>query len=86
MQEIKPVFQSSVDPTKISLTIQGLSKTVIFVVGYFALQKGFDVATAQTQIQVVTDITIMLIPAILAVYHGGETIYGIVRKMFIKKI
>jgi hypothetical protein len=82
---LKTIFQSSLDPSKVSLTIQSFSKTVIFIVGFFALQKGFDPATATTQIQGITDIVISLIPAVLAVYHGGETIYGMVRKMFVVK-
>lgn len=82
---IKSLFASSVDPSKISLTIQGATKTLIFIIGYFAIAKGFDPAEATTNVQLISDIVISLIPAVLAVYHGGEAIYGIVRKFFIAK-
>lgn len=82
---IKNLFASSLDQSKISLTVQALTKCAIFIVGYFAVSKGFDPMTATNGVQQVSDIVISLIPAILAVYHGGEAIYGIVRKFFVQK-
>lgn len=83
--KIKPGFQSSVDPNKISTTIQGLSKAIIFVITFIAVQKGFDPTQATNGVQQITDLLIVATPAILAVYHSGEAIYGIVRKMFVNK-
>ena len=86
MNQIKTIFASKLDPSNVSLAISGLTKTIIFVIGYFALSKGFDPSDATTQVQAVSDIVISLIPAVLAVYHGGEAIYGIVRKFFVEKV
>lgn len=80
--KVKPIFQSSVDPNKVSMTIQGVSKAVVFMVTFFAVQKGFDPTQATNGIQQITDLLIVATPAILAVYHTGEAIYGVVRKMF----
>ena len=85
MNQIKSTVASSVDPAQVSLTVQGVTKALIFVVSYFALAKGFDPTTTTNGIEQVRDIVISLIPAILAVYHGGEAIYGLIRKMFVKK-
>ena len=83
--EIKSNFASSIDPTKVSLTVESLSKAVIFLVGYFAAAKGFDPATATTQAQALTDVTLSIVPACFALYHGLQAIYGITRKMFVDK-
>ena len=80
---IKPFLRSSVDPNKISLTIESGAKFVIFFVGYFALAKGLDPATATTQIQAITDVVLSLVPACFAVYHGLQTVWGLVRKFTI---
>jgi hypothetical protein len=85
MNEIKSWAGSSMDSNKISLTVQAITKCAIFIVGYFAVSKGFDPMDATTQVQAISDIVISLIPAVLAVYHGGEAIYGIVRKFFVVK-
>lgn len=82
---LKTIFQSSLDPSKISLTVQALTKCAIFIAGYFAVSKGFNPMEATTAIEQIGDIVISLIPAVLAVYHGGEAIYGLVRKMFVQK-
>lgn len=83
--EIKSIFRSSLDPSKVSLTVQSISKMVIFFVGYIAVSKGLDPETATTQVEAITEIFVSIIPACFAVYHGLEAIYGIVRKFFVVK-
>lgn len=82
---LKTIFQSSLDPSKVSLTIQSLTKFVIFVIGYFAMSKGFNPEDATTNVQAISDIVISLVPAVFAVYHGCEALYGIARKFFVQK-
>lgn len=82
---IKTLFASSLDPSKISLTVESISKVVIYMVAYYATTKGFNVATATTQVQAITDIVLQLVPMVFALYHGVQTIYGIVRKVFVAK-
>lgn len=85
MNTIKTKFASSVDPSQVSLTISSATKMVIFLVGYFAAVKGFDPATATTNVQAISDIALSLVPACFALYHGLMTIYGIIRKLFVVK-
>lgn len=80
---IKPKFGSSLDPSQVSLTVSSLTQFVIFLVGYFAVSKGFDVTTAKTQVQAISDVIVSMVPACFAVYHGFMTIYGLARKMFV---
>ena len=77
------MFQSSVDPTQVSLTISSIFKVVIFFAGYVAVSKGFDVTTATTQVEAIRDLVLSLVPACFALYHGLQAIYGIVRKFFV---
>lgn len=82
---IKSIFASSVDPSKISLTIESLSKVAIYGVTYYAVSKGFSVETATTQVQAITDLVLQLVPTVFALYHGVQAIYGLVRKVFVAK-
>jgi hypothetical protein len=82
---LKNFFQSSIDPAKVSLTVESIAKMAIFLIGYFAVSKGFDVTQATTQVQAIRDVVLSLIPASFALYHGCTAIYGLVRKMFISK-
>lgn len=83
--DIKTIFQSSVDPSKISLTVQSITKFAIFVTATFLLSKGMNPAEATTAIQQISDILISVIPAGFAVFHACEAVYGIVRKFFVVK-
>lgn len=78
---LKSFLQSSVDPNKLSLTVQSLAKAIIFLVGYYAVSKGFDPTIATSQINQLTDVVINIIPAGFAVYHGIEAVWGITRKL-----
>lgn len=79
------MFQSSLDTTKISLTVSSVAKVAIFVVGAYAMAKGFDPTEATNGVQQITDIILSVIPACFAVFHGGEAIWGVVRKFFVVK-
>ena len=83
MTPIKTIFQSSLDPNKVSLTITSISKFVTFLVLTYAVSKGFDPNTATTGVQQVTDIILSAVPACFAIWHAGEAIYGLIRKFFV---
>ena len=77
---IKSVFASSVDPTKISLTIESVAKFVIYAITAVALAKGLDPMQATTGVEQVRDILISIVPACFAVVHGCLAVYGVIRK------
>ncbi len=85
MNEIKPTFASSVDPSQISLTVSSIFKAAIFFVGYFAAAKGFDVTTATTQVEAIRDIVLTSIPAGFALFHAITAVWGLVRKVLVVK-
>src|ERR1700674_4383470 len=76
------VFASSVDPTQLSLTIESLSKVLIGLIGWFAVSKGFDAATAQNQLQIIIDLTAQAVPIAFTLWNACMTIFGLVRKLF----
>lgn len=79
---LKSFFASSVDPTKLSLTIESFSKALIGLVGWYAVSKGMDAATATTQLQVIIDLVAQAVPLVFALWHSLMTIYGLVRKLW----
>ena len=86
MNTIKPAFQSSIDPTEISHTIQSGSKTVIGLIGFLVALKGVDAVPITTQLQMLVDTAVTVIPASFAMWHGMQTLWGLVRKMFVEKV
>ena len=80
---IKSIFSSSVNPQELSLTVSSLSKTIIGVVAFIAVQKGFDGAVVTSHLQAIMDTVITAIPAGFAMWHAMQTVYGLVRKMFV---
>jgi hypothetical protein len=83
MQQFKGLFASSIDPTQLSLTIESASKVLIGLIGWFAVSKGLDVATAQTQLQAIVDLIAQAIPVAFTLWNSLLTIWGLVRKLFV---
>lgn len=85
MNNIKSFFQSSIDPSKLSLTVESGSKTIIGIIGYFAVLKGLDSQVITSQLQATVDTLVTLITAGYTAYHALQTTYGLIRKMFVSK-
>lgn len=81
MPKYKGILASSQDPAQLSLTVESVSKVLIGLIGWFAVSKGMDVATAQTLLQQILDIVAQSIPMIYALYHAMHTAWGLVRKL-----
>lgn len=82
---IKSFFASSLDPSKISLTVESLAKMAVFLFGAYAMNKGFDPTTATSQIQAIRDAVLVIVPAGFALYHACVALYGIIRKFMVTK-
>ena len=76
-------IQSSVDPTKISLTIESLANFIGFIIGYYLMKKGFDPSVATNIVQYIADTTVTIIPTGFAMWHGVHAIFGAIRKLVI---
>jgi hypothetical protein len=84
MPSYKGILASSTDPTgqTLSLTIESGSKVLIGIIGWFAVSKGMDAATAQTQLQAIIDLTAQSVPMVFTFWNTMLTGYGLVRKLF----
>lgn len=72
---------SSQDPTQISLTIESAGKVLIGFMGWIAVSKGMDAATAQTQLQVIIDLIAQAVPLCYTLWHTLQLVWGAVRKL-----
>lgn len=80
---IKSIFQSKLDPTQVSLTVESIAKTLSIVVTAFAVMKGVDATPLNEAIKNLSETAIVFVSASVATYHAGQTVYGIVRKFFV---
>lgn len=81
---IPRIFQSSVDPEEVSLTVSSLGKAGASIVVFMGVLGIVDPAIAgQTWGGFVQSI-ITAIPAGFAVYHSGQAVWGIVRKAAVR--
>lgn len=79
------VLASSTDPTgqTLSLTIQSTSSALIgLIVWWGTVHAGFDAATAQTQIQAITDLIAQGVPMVFTFWNICTGIWGASRKLF----
>lgn len=72
---------SSVDPTQLSLTVESFSKVVIGLLAWWGVSKGFNVLTAQNQLQVIIDIIAQSVPIAFTLWNAMLTVWGLVRKL-----
>lgn len=82
MPKYKGFLASSSDSTQLSLTVESGSKVLIGLIGWFALSKGMDAATATTQVQAILDLAAQMVPMIFALWHACIALFGLVRKFF----
>lgn len=82
--KFKGFLASSSDDTgqTLSLTVESFSKVVIGIVGWYAVSKGLDPATATTQVQGIIDLTAQAIPVAFTLWHSMQGIWGLVRKVY----
>lgn len=80
---IPTALQSSVDPKKISLTIESFGKTVIGLVAVLATYKGLDPAGATSAFQAIIDNVAIGVTAAFTVYNSAMTVYGLARKGYV---
>lgn len=85
MNTIKPAFQSSIDPTQLSLSVSSGTKTIIGIIGVLVAYKGLDVTSITSQLQAIVDMVVTAIPAGFAVWHAMLTVYGLIRKFTVVK-
>jgi len=83
MNNIKPAFASSIDPTKLSLTIESGSKVIIGIIGSLIALKGVDATPITNQVQVIVDSVVTGIAVGFTAWHSMQTVYGLVRKLFV---
>lgn len=84
MNYIPTLLQSSIDPTKISLTIESFGKSIAGVIALVAITKGIDpVAATQGWDMIITQ-TITLVTAAYTIYQSINGIYGLLRKAFVR--
>lgn len=83
-RKFKGIFASSTDDSgqTLSLTVESFSKVVIGLVGWFAVSKGLDPATASTQAQAIIDVAAQAIPVGFTLWHSLQTLWGLVRKFY----
>ena len=80
---VKSIFQSKLDPTKVSLTIESAAKTITVIATSFAMLKGVDATPINEAIKNLSETAIVLVSSAVATYHAGQTVYGVVRKFFV---
>lgn len=77
------ILSSSIDPTQLSLTVESFSKVLIGLAGWYAVSKGMDATTAQTQLQAIIDLAVQAIPLAFTLWNTLLTIWGLVRKLYV---
>lgn len=85
MNNIKPIFGSSINPTELSLTIESGSKTIIGLIGVFLAYRGINAVGVTDQLNAIVAVVVATIPAGFTVWHAMQTLYGLVRKLFVQK-
>ena len=74
---------SSVDSSKVSLTVESGTKVILGLAAFYAASKGMNVDTATTQAQALIDVAASGVAAAVVVYHSIQTLYGMVRKVYV---
>jgi hypothetical protein len=78
------VLASSQDPTgqTLSQTIKSLGNVAIGALVFFGASKGFNVATAQTQLQSIIDLAVQIPPIAFALWNVCKTLEGALMKFW----
>lgn len=76
-------LSSSVDPTQLSLTVESTGKILAGLIGWAAVAKGLDPATAQTQFQLIIDMGAQGIPIAFTLWNSMLVVWGAARKLLV---
>lgn len=82
--KIPAIFQSSVDPSEVSLTVTSIGKAGASLIVFLGMVGIVDPSMAgQAWGNLVADV-ITAIPAGFAVYHSSVAVWGIIRKIAVR--
>lgn len=81
---IPSIFQSSIDPTQVSLTVSSIGKAGASLIVFLGVLGIVDPAIATQAWGGFVASIITAIPAGFAVYHTGQAVWGIVRKIAVR--
>lgn len=81
MNNIPRIFQSSVDPDQVSLTVQSVGKAGAALIIFMGMVGVVDPSIANLAWGNFVASVITAIPAGFAVYHSGQAVWGIIRKI-----
>lgn len=73
---------SSEDPTLLSLSVESFCKVIIGLLFWWGVSKGFNVVTAQNQLQVIIDIIAQAVPITFTLWNAQIFVWALLRKAF----
>lgn len=86
--QIPKLFQSSVDPAQVSLTVTSLGKILIGIIGTIAITKGVDPMIVSQNASDVSQAAqniaaqyVAVVPALYSAYHSVQFLWGFARKL-----
>lgn len=80
------MFQSSVDPNEVSLTVSSLGKAVAALITFLGVLGIVDPAIAGQAWGAFVSSVITAIPAAVAVWHTGFAVWGLIRKASVRVV
>ena len=83
---IPSIFQSSVDPDQVSLTVTSIGKAGAAIIVFMGMIGLVDPAIAGQAWGNFVASVITAIPAGFAVYHAGQAVWGIIRKIAVRAV
>lgn len=83
---IPKIFQSSVDPTQVSLTITSVGKAGASLIVFLGMIGLVDPSIANQAWGNFVATIITAIPAAVAVYQSGMVVWGIMRKIAVRLV
>lgn len=86
MNNIPKIFQSSVDPEQVSLTVTSIGKAGAALVVFLGMIGIVDPSIAGQAWGNFVASVITAIPAGFAVYHSGQVVWGIIRKIAVRVV
>lgn len=78
---IPTIFQSSVDPTQVSLTVTSIGKAGASLIVFLGMIGLVDPTIAGQDWSMFVQAVATAVPAAFAVFYTGEAVYGVFRKI-----
>ncbi len=79
-------FTSSSSPEEFSLTIASALRILVTVVGTIAAFKGIHFVVDDASLQQFADALVTVATSAIAIYHAGQFIVGLIRKLSAKSV